>query len=78
MIALLITIFFGVIFAAGFNWLMTVESTNTDKPKRKKTDSLEFTYTNPATGLLIIGGGPGGVDIGGNPIGQSNSSLHHH
>jgi len=77
MTALLITIFFGVIFAAGFSWLMTVESTNTDHPKRQKTVSLEHTYTNPATGLLMIGG-LGGVDAGGNLFGQSNSSLHHH
>lgn len=77
MTALLIIIIFGVIFAAGFSWLMTVESTNTDQPKRKETDALEFDWINPATGLLIIDG-PGGVDTGGNPIGQSSSSLHHH
>ena len=77
MTALLITIFFGVIFAAGFSWLMTVESTNTDHSKRQKTVSLEHTYTNPATGLLMIGG-LGGVDAAGNLFGQSNSSLHHH
>ena len=77
MTALLIIIFFGVIFAAGFSWLMTVESTNTDQPKRQKTASLEHTYTNPTTGLPMIGG-LGGVDTGGYLLGQSISSPHHH
>jgi hypothetical protein len=66
-----------VIFAAGFHWLMTVESTNTDKPKLKKSITVLHTEYNPATGFPMIGG-LGGVDTGGNLFGQSSSSLHHH
>jgi len=69
MTTLLIIVFFGVIFAAGFSWLMSVESTNTDKPKRKK-DALY----NPATGFPMVGG----LDTAGNPFGISIQKNTHH
>ena len=67
MTALLITIFFGVIFAAGFNWLMTVESTNTDKPKPKNAVFGPPAFYNPTTGLPMVGG----MDSAGNLLGHS-------
>jgi hypothetical protein len=66
MTALLIIIFFGVIFAAGFSWLMTVESTNTDQPKPKKTVFGPPAFINPTTGLPMVGG----VDSVGNLLGD--------
>jgi hypothetical protein len=66
MTTLLIIVFFGHIFAAGFNWLMSVESTNTDEPKRKKSDVGEYTIYNPSTGLPMRGG----VDSSGHLWGE--------
>lgn len=38
-------------------------------------DSMSRTEINPATGLPMIGGGIGGVDVGGNPYGCSDDSF---
>ncbi|MBX9643432.1 MAG: hypothetical protein K2W91_04935 [Novosphingobium sp.] len=51
-----------------FQWLADLFAGSSDPPRASSDEGVSI---NPATGLPMTGPGPGGVDVGGNPLGQN-------
>jgi hypothetical protein len=81
MTALCVSVFYGIFFAAGLRWILTVESSSTTSqiPKDSKNPnsnaltSVDHARVNPATGLPMVGL----FNVNGNPFGHSSTSFHH-
>ena len=79
MTALCVSVFYGIFFAAGLRWILTVESSSTTSqiPKDSKNPnsnaltSVDHARVNPATGLPMVGL----FDMSGNPFGYSSTSV---
>ncbi len=81
MTALCVSVFYGIFFAAGLRWLLTVESSSitsqipkdSKNPNSNALTSVDHARVNPATGLPMVGV----FDISGDPFGHSNTSFNH-